>query len=466
MGTENRRNFESFLDNVFEVEAIKQNKSLSYREVLYTFEKLDIPTGSIVLINLTNSKDLLMFFFGAIKSGLVPVIDTHTALSERISELISAFGIKVVVKKGYTGNFKLPATEIEIQDYKIIKLHHDGILAKVGETIILTSGTSGFSSGCVFDFDTLLVNAQKHIESIGIRNSEVMLINLPLMYSFSIVAQVLAAYLTKTKVIISALPFNATEFISNIQKHGVTLTSLTPPLVKILLNTTLALPETLRVITIGSSPIDTKSLKRIVKKYPYKEIYVTYGLTEAGPRVSTLAAHEADECRLRSVGLPLINTHVKLRDTKILGYKELIIRSETLMKRKIGLVEGSARDCNLQSQELATGDLFDIDSEGYMYYKGRLSDFILTKEGEKVSLASVKRILEEKHSYVLKAVTKIKKLNSIADTYTLKVIVNNPPKGFQTYIKAYMYKNFRKCEYPANIEYSLVDNWQCFKDGK
>ena len=40
---------------------------------------------------------------------------------------------------------------------------------------------------------------------------------------------------------------------------------------------------------------------------------------------------------------------------------------------------------------IATGDWFDLDQDGYLYFKGRLSDF-LSRKGEKISLAAVRRL--------------------------------------------------------------------------
>ena len=45
-------------------------------------------------------------------------------------------------------------------------------------------------------------------------------------------------------------------------------------------------------------------------------------------------------------------------------------------------------------QTIATGDAFDQDKDGYLYFLGRLSDFI-SRKGEKISLAAVRRLAAE-----------------------------------------------------------------------
>ena len=42
---------------------------------------------------------------------------------------------------------------------------------------------------------------------------------------------------------------------------------------------------------------------------------------------------------------------------------------------------------------IATGDLFEIDEAGYLYFQGRISDFVVLR-GEKVSLFAVRQFVQ------------------------------------------------------------------------
>jgi acyl-CoA synthetase (AMP-forming)/AMP-acid ligase II len=61
------------------------------------------------------------------------------------------------------------------------------------------------------------------------------------------------------------------------------------------------------------------------------------------------------------------------------------------MKRRIGVVEGEKLHEWRGPRLLGTGDIFEIDSDGYLYFQGRLSDF-LVRGGEKLSMASIRRV--------------------------------------------------------------------------
>jgi acyl-coenzyme A synthetase/AMP-(fatty) acid ligase len=61
------------------------------------------------------------------------------------------------------------------------------------------------------------------------------------------------------------------------------------------------------------------------------------------------------------------------------------------MKRSIGRVEGRPNHQTLPNGTIATGDAFEQDADGYLYFKGRLCDYI-NRKGEKISLAAVRRV--------------------------------------------------------------------------
>jgi acyl-CoA synthetase (AMP-forming)/AMP-acid ligase II len=154
-----------------------------------------------------------------------------------------------------------------------------------------------------------------------------------------------------------------------------------------------------------------------------KDVYITYGLTQAGPRVSTLAAHLEPSSRYNSVGLAHEGTTVSLHPVEDgSGRKQLHVNSATVMKRSIGRVEGRPKNDLVAPQTIATGDAFDQDKEGYLYFLGRLSDFI-SRKGEKISLAAVRR-LAAGLPHVVSAKTHIIKHGDGTEDYDLELQVD------------------------------------------
>jgi acyl-CoA synthetase (AMP-forming)/AMP-acid ligase II len=322
--------------------------------------------------------------------------------------------------------------------------------AREGELILLTSGTSGFGSGCVFDIDAALRNGSRHADSIGQKSSDTVLVSLPLHFSFALVAQALATMQRGGRLVIGAPPFHTPTYLKALDRHGVTVTSLTPVLVRSLLQAAAVLPGHARTLTVGGDVLPPDDVGRLLKSRPGRELFLTYGLTQAGPRVSTLAAHEEPPERHSSVGLPLPGTRVWLENVDGMdGGRQLIVASDTVMRRRIGLVEGRGSDNGSAPGVVATGDLFEQDSDGYLYFKGRLSDFIV-RGGDKICLAAIRRVAATLPR-VMRATTRVLTCQGGAADYELILSVDPSDRSDSDEFRAQLGRLLCRNEMPAGI---------------
>jgi acyl-CoA synthetase (AMP-forming)/AMP-acid ligase II len=366
--------------------------------IAQSWRRLGVRPGDVIFLSLPNGTELLKQFFGALLAGAVPALVAPLMPAARLREMSEAMGARAI------GALLLPNSDIGAERTEAIGPLQVALLppseqpaAEAGEVVLLTSGTSGFASGCVFDFESLLLNAQHHADSIGQRgDDDVVLVCLPLHFSFALVAQAMACLVRGSRMIISGPPFDPARYLRTLRDHGVTVSSLTPVLVRsLLVQGPAAFPQSLRVLTVGGDCLPPDLVAELLARRPGKELYITYGLTQAGPRVSTLAAHAEPLRRYASVGLPLAGTKVFLSDAGLpQGVKQLCVSSRTVMKRAIGTIEGRARHALMAPQTIASGDAFEVDDGGYLYYKSRLSDYI-NRKGEKICLAAVRRIASQ-----------------------------------------------------------------------
>jgi acyl-CoA synthetase (AMP-forming)/AMP-acid ligase II len=359
------------------------------------WQRLGVRPGDVILLCLPNGKQLLNHFFGVLMAGGVPALVLPNMPAARLRDISQSMGARAV------GALRRPSSELGANEFTAVGGLQVGMFpcsaepsAAPGEVVVLTSGTSGFSSGCVFDIESLLLNARRHSEAIGQRKEDVVLVNLPLYFSFALVAQALASLVLGNRLLISGPPFNAAIYQKTLRDCGVTVSSLTPVLVRSMLKTDAKFLNRLRVLTVGGDALEPETVARLVEIRQGGEFYLTYGLTQAGPRVSTLAAHAEPPRRYRSAGRPMPGTSVFLRPVGgASDLNQLYVTSETVMKRAIGRVEGRP-DQHTLSRTIATGDAFDQDEDGYLYFKGRLCDYI-SRNGEKISLAAVRRIVSQ-----------------------------------------------------------------------
>jgi long-chain acyl-CoA synthetase len=348
--------------------------------------------GDVVLLALPNGVELLAQVFAILAARGVPALVSPSAPTARQQALVDALPARALVtmrrpapQAQEVERFALGAAEVAL----FPETQPPG--AQPGEMVLLTSGTSGFASGCVFDLDALFRNASRHADSVGLRPGDTVLVNLPLYYSYSMVAQAFASLIRGANLVISGPPFQPAAYARLLADQGITVSALTPLLVRSLLQQGSPLPAGLRSLGVGGDVLSPGHVEQLLRHRPGVELYLTYGLSEAGPRVATLAAHAEPAHRFASVGLPLPGTQVSLVPRGPGGQKELLVSSDTLMKRRIGFVEGEKRDAWRGPRLLATGDIFDIDADGYLYFQGRRSDF-LVRGSEKISMASVRRL--------------------------------------------------------------------------
>ena len=108
-----------------------------------------------------------------------------------------------------------------------------------------------------------------------------------------------------------------------------------------------------------------------------------YGQTEAAPLISV---NLPSKIKIASVGPVIDGVEVKLSDTG-----ELLVRGDNVMK-------GYWRDENATAMTikdgwLYTGDLADIDEDGYITISGRAKDLIVTSGGDNVAPVKIESLL-------------------------------------------------------------------------
>ncbi|MDN7672258.1 class I adenylate-forming enzyme family protein [Burkholderia oklahomensis] len=423
-----------------------------------------LSSSGVVLIGMPNGKTLLRLFFSLLAAGYTPAMLSPTTPVVRIKQMAEDFGAIAIVKPRL-------GEELRAQ-LRIGKVEHRAgceigffpqtreSVAGPGEVILTTSGTSSeFSSGCVHAFESLRENARRHAADIGLHAGDIVLVNLPLFYSFALVAQAIAGIECGAKLVISGPPFIAPRYFSELARHRISVSSVTPVLMRdILSHAADTLPSSLRALTIGGDFLPAALAAEFVARFPGNELYLTYGATEAGPRIATCRAHEVDERRLASVGKPMQGTEVRvLGDTPSSREGELLVRSSTLLKRKVGR---NARDPLVELDGrvwLRTGDIFEIDDEGYLFFKHRKTDFVVLND-EKVNLAAIRQHCRSLPG-VLTCKTRPLKRGDAVEGYQLEIVVDDRlvDQAGADDVKAQILKGLKHYERPAALTVTHVD---------
>ena len=151
-------------------------------------------------------------------------------------------------------------------------------------------------------------------------------------------------------------------------------------------------------------------------------ILQAYGLTEN----VCVAFNRPDRYKFGTVGPPMPGCEVR-----IAADKEILVRSEMMFSGYYKAPEETAKV--FQDGWLLTGDLGEIDEDGFLKIIGRKKELIVTSTGKKVSPALLENMLKEHHlisqamvygegrSYLVALIT----LNSVASREAVQSIIDD-----------------------------------------
>lgn len=144
-----------------------------------------------------------------------------------------------------------------------------------------------------------------------------------------------------------------------------------------------------------------------------------YGLTETSPVVSV----ESDvDYKSGSIGKPLYNVQVNIKDPDINGIGEILVKGPSIMH---GYYENEEATNKVLTKDgwFSTGDYGYIDEEGFLFITGRKSDVIVLNNGKNVYPQELEFLIN-KISYVEESIV-FSRDRSKTDTMLCAKIVYN-----------------------------------------
>jgi long-chain acyl-CoA synthetase len=133
-------------------------------------------------------------------------------------------------------------------------------------------------------------------------------------------------------------------------------------------------PRSLRFVAVGGAPVSVELLERAVAAG--LPVFEGYGLSECA---SVVCLNTPEARRAGSVGRVL--PHARLR---VAGDGQIVVTGATML--------GYLGDAPLRSgAEWPTGDLGEIDADGYVYVRGRLRNVFISSLGRNVAPEWVER---------------------------------------------------------------------------
>lgn len=266
--------------------------------------------------------------------------------------------------------------------------------------LIYTSGSTGSPKGVMLthrNMRSATITVSDYLHNTA---EEVILSVLSLSYGYGLL-QVLTAFRVGATVILEKSLAYPHAVLQKLVREQVTGFPGVPTISAILLQMDLGRYDLshLRYMTNAGAAWPTEHIRQLRERLPHVQLVAMYGLTEC-LRASYLPFDEIDR-RPTSVGRGMPNEELWIVDDQahrvgpgVVG--ELVVRGSHVMQGYWELPEETERVLRpglLPGERvLYTGDLFQADDEGFLYFVGRKDDIIKSR-GEKVSPREVENVL-------------------------------------------------------------------------
>ena len=419
----------------------RQAKEYIFNIASYLRDK-GIKDGDKVALNGKNSPEWALSYFGILTSGAVVVPIDNQMKPDRFMRLSEYADVKFVIadfdvlekiktraNDWYNSLLGLGMLKGGSKDYvKVTEMRSENTLkerVKVSDddiaAILFTSGTTGNEKGAMLTHRNIVSNVYQAANGMGVDEHDVLYALLPLHHSYCCTAVLLETIrhgseclfghgiivsrmindLRMGKVtVFMGIPLLYNKVIAGIFTKVKEKGALTYALIKALMAfngfckkcfgkaplrgffnkkilSQVGLDHS-KLLICGAGPLSPKVFKQ------YQQLGLNflqgYGLTETSPIVTL---NPPEHFKVDSIGriLPFIDLRIADKDSE--GVGEIQVKGPNVCK---GYYKDEKNTKELFSEDgyLRTGDLGYVDSENYVYLKGRKKNIIVTEGGKNV----------------------------------------------------------------------------------
>jgi len=263
-----------------------------------------------------------------------------------------------------------------------------------------TSGTTGLPKGASLTHRGILNNGFCVAEYMKFTSLDRLCIPVPFYHCFGMVLSNLACVTHGATMVLPSEYFEPLAVLETVERERCTALHGVPTM----FIAELEHPEfsrfnltSLRTGIMAGSPCPMQVMKRVVDQMHAQEITICYGLTECSPVTNQTATDDSLELRCGTVGRPLPHVEVKIVDpetgkTVPTGQSgELCARGYLVMRGYYNNPEETAGIID-EAGWLHTGDLAEMDENGYCKIVGRIKDMII-RGGENVYPREIEEFL-------------------------------------------------------------------------
>jgi long-chain acyl-CoA synthetase len=277
---------------------------------------------------------------------------------------------------------------LPVHDFPALEAGDEGDLVDVDPAspgaLLYTGGTTGRAKGVVLSHDALSASAWAAVKTAVVDSDdlgagEVLLLSLPLSHVYGLMINVAGLHTPTGRTTVLMRWFDPTGFLALIQEHRVTLTTVVPSMLQLLLAQPLEDYDlsSLRRVGSGAAPLPPEVAAEFARRVPGVAVGEGYGCTETAGLISS---SPTDKVRAGSVGTPAEGMEVRIELPD--GSEAATGQDGEITVRGPGLMTGYWRAEAETAQALRggwlhTGDIGHLDEDGYLYVVDRLKDLVI-----------------------------------------------------------------------------------------
>ncbi|OXM13352.1 long-chain-fatty-acid--CoA ligase [Paenibacillus herberti] len=382
-----------------------QGNSTTYTELMNQVEQFasglsarNIGKGDKIVLLLGNCPEFIIALYGALRLGavVVPVNPTYTA--DEIAYIIGNCGAKTAIAAAPLQPLfaalqpRLPELQGSIYcgagggDNSFEQLLQSGtgfiesayIKGDDTAVILYTSGTTGKPKGAMLSHRNLATNAESVHSMFQVTKEDRAVAVLPMFHIYSLTV-CLNALLAVGAAILIHPRFHPVEIITAIREQKATMFSGVPTMYTYMLQVpgvSAADFTTVRLCSSGGASLPVEILQKFEERFQVV-IYEGYGLSEASPVTAFNPLGGVRKPGSVGVDIPQVKNRIVDHDGNDLPpgvAGELIVQGPNVMQGYFNMPEATA--AALRDGWLYTGDIAQMDEEGYIYIVDRIKDMI------------------------------------------------------------------------------------------
>lgn len=396
-----------------ELFVLGQKETLSFVDlrqqvmVLASFLRQKFGHGNNIILLSPNNNFFIISYLAIMKSGNV-VVSLNPNIEKQQLQYIKeqTEAVLAFVPKLLKGRLNVPFEEVwceeEIKHLSDEKLPIDNIWETDFDPdtlaqIIYTSGSTAMPKGVMISHKNIIANTTSIIEYLKLDSSDIMEVVLPFFYCYGL--SLLHTHLrVKGKIVLN----NNFVFLGSVFKdlinYKCTGFAGVPSHFQILLRKSDTFTKThfphLRYVTQAGGKLHNVFIQEFRESHPNTKFIVMYGQTEATARLSYLPAERLND-KLGSLGKGIPGVELSVVDINGCPVKpgeigEIIAKGDNVM---LGYYKDEkATGDVLKGEWLYTGDLAQIDEDGFIFHAARKKE-IIKVGGRRVSPKEIEEVI-------------------------------------------------------------------------